>query len=533
MNKFAPLLVDGYKVGHFQHYPENARVVFSNMTPRASRVEGIDKVIFFGLQYFLKEYVINNWNDSFFSQSIESVVKRYTRRLNGYLGPNDIGEQHIRDLHKLGFLPLEFWALPEGSSVPLRVPMYVVFNTRPDVMPAGVFAYITNLIETIASATVWLPTTSATTALQYRKLLNSWALETNPEMIDFVPWQGHDFSFRGHGSLESATTSAAGHLLSFTGTDTVPVIDFLEEYYNADSDKELIGGSVNATEHSVACMGSTYDENGNPDDFAYFDRMITKVCPTGIVSLVADTYDFFNVIDPENGILVKLKDKIMTRDGKVVIRPDSGDPVKIVTGYMIEEIDVDDAGNYFDKTSGKTLTENEVKGMIQCLWDIFGGTESSTGYNQLDSHIGAIYGDSITYERASQICERLERKGFASTNLVYGIGSFTYQGAITPDAIVTRDTYGFAVKSTYGEVEDEDGTVRGIEIFKDPKTDDGLKKSAKGLTAVFRKGETFVLKDQASWSDVKNCAFIKVFSNGILTKDWTLAEIRAEVAKNL
>lgn len=530
MNKFAPLLIDGYKTGHKDQYPENARVVFSNMTPRGSRVKDVDEVIFFGLQYFLKEYVIKNWNESFFSQPIESVVKRYTRRLNSYLGPNRIGEDHIRDLHKLGFLPLEFWALPEGSSVPMRVPMYVVYNTRPDIVPDGVFAWITNSIETIASTTIWMPTTSATTALIYRKILNEWAKKTNPEMIDFVQWQGHDFSYRGHSSHESAVTSAAGHLLSFTGTDTLPALDFMEEYYNADSNKELIGGSVPATEHSVMCMG------GLEDEVETFRRLIEDIYPTGIVSIVSDTWDFWNVIDPDNGICVKLYDKIMARDGKVVIRPDSGDPVKIVTGYMEEEVIVFGDQAYEinnDGSRGRELSNLEIKGMIQCLYEIFGGTESSTGFIQLDEHIGAIYGDSITIERATEICKRLARKGFASTNLVYGIGSFTYQGAITPDAIVTRDTYGFAVKSTYGEVINSNNETVGVEIFKDPKTDSGLKKSAKGLTAVFEQDGKYVLKDQATWDEVHNCSFEKVFSNGILTKEWTLNEIRERVAKNL
>jgi len=520
MTKFAPLLVDGYKTGHKDQYPENARVVFSNMTPRGSRVPGVDKVVFFGLQYFLKEYVIKNWNESFFSQPVETAVKRYSRVLNAYLGPNNIGDQHLRDLHKLGYLPLEFLALPEGSQVPLRVPMYIVYNTRPDVMPDAVFAWLTNNIETIASTTIWMPTTSATTALQYRRLFQKWAKETNSEMLGFVPWQGHDFSFRGHASCESAITSAAGHLLSFTGTDTVPVLEWLEEYYGANLDTELVGGSVAATEHSVMCMG------GLEDEVETFRRLIEDIYPTGIVSIVSDTWDFWNVVDPDNGICVKLYDKIMARNGKVVIRPDSGCPVKISTGYMVEEIGVDDLGNYYELETGKPLTPNEVKGMVQCLYEIFGGTETKEGYIQLDPHIGAIYGDSITLARANAICERLARKGFASTNMVYGIGSYTYQ-------LVTRDTYGFAVKSTYGEVVNEAGEIEGVEIFKDPKTDDGLKKSAKGLTAVYREGDTFVLKDQATWDEVNNCALVKVFSNGKMTREWTLAEIRAEVEKAL
>lgn len=517
-------LKDGYKIDHRRQYPNNTQLVFSNLTARGSRVKGIDKVLSFGLQYFTKEYLINEWNKNFFSKPVEEVCKKYTRRINNYIGANKIGDQHIKDLHALGHLPLEIWALPEGSNVNLRVPMFAVWNTNPN------FFWLTNAIETILSTTVWGTCTSATTALMYRKIMNEWAMKTNPEMIDFVPFQGHDFSFRGHFGREAATISGAAHLLSFVGTDTVPAIDFLEEYYNADSDKELVGCSVAASEHSVACMGSTYNDDGTADDFAYFKRMITEVYPEGIVSLVSDTFDFWNVVNPDNGILVKLKEEIMERDGKVVIRPDSGDPVKIVTGYTESEI-VREDGKIYEMFTGKLLTENEVKGMIQCLWEIFGGTKTSTGYNQLDSHIGAIYGDSITLDRATQISQRLADKGFASTNLVYGIGSFTYQGAVTPDAIVTRDTYGFAVKSTYGEIL-VDGEVKCVEIYKDPKTDDGLKKSAKGLIAVYESEDGFVMKDRATWDEVKNCAFEQVFCNGVITKEHTLSEIRERVAKN-
>jgi len=280
---------------------------------------------------------------------------------------------------------------------------------------------------------------------------------------------------------------------------------------------------------------------GVEDEIGTFDRIISKLYPSGIVSIVSDTWDFWNVVNPDGGIAAQLKDKIMARDGKVVIRPDSGDPVKIVTGYLPDEYEVRDGKYYiFDIVSHKNgsptpytkeITELEVKGMIQCLWEIFGGTETSTGYKQLDSHIGAIYGDSITLERATQICERLAAKGFASTNIVYGIGSFTYQGAVTPDAIVTRDTHGFAAKSTYGEVM-VDGQRVGIEIFKDPKTDDGLKKSAKGLTAVYKSENGFELVDSATWDQVRNCAFVKVFADGVNTHEWSLGEIRAEVAKS-
>lgn len=633
MNTIAPLLIDGYKVDHRRQYPSNSELVFSNLTARGTRIKGLDKVISFGLQYFMKKYLLEEWERTFFSRPLDEVTKKYGRRLLNYLGVNNIGDQHIRDLHALGHLPLEIWALPEGSNVNLRVPMFVVFNTD------ARFFWLTNAIETILSCSTWGCCTSATTALIYRKIFNKWAEKTNPEMIGFVPFQGHDFSFRGMMGLEAASMSGAAHLLSFVGTDTLPAIDFLEEYYNADSDKEMVGVSVAATEHSVMCMGTqdkfipakkgysladaltrfkdsapnlyalanvvdhtfedktyssretdghnlnfnfsfvveggkivsineetpreggTYWVEGDQYDteetiikgggeFETFRRLIEDIYPTGIVSIVSDTWDFWNVVDPVDGICVKLKDIIMARDGKVVIRPDSGDPVKIVTGYTEDEIarkngkiyesikrvEYNDSNNACPNGEiveyyGKELTELEVKGMIQCLWEIFGGTMTSTGYKQLDSHIGAIYGDSITIDRAEQICQRLADKGFASTNLVYGIGSFTYQGAVTMDAIVTRDTHGFAVKSTYGEVNINGETV-GVEIFKDPKTDSGLKKSAKGLTAVYEKDGEFVMKDQATWDEVRNCAFEQVFCNGVITKEQTLSEIRERVAKN-
>ncbi len=250
---------DGYKCDHRRQYPSNSQLVFSNLTARGTRVAGLDKVILFGLQYFTKEYLINDWNENFFQKDVEEVVKKYNRRLNNYLGPNQIGDQHIRDLHALGYLPLEIWSLPEGSNVDLRVPSFVVWNTD------ARFFWLTNAIETILSTTIWGPCTSATTAVMYRKIFEKWAKQTAPEAIGFVPWQGHDFSFRGHFGLEAATMSGAAHLLAFTGTDTVPAIDFLEDYYNADSDKELVGGSVSATEHSVSCLGTAQAMSELPD----------------------------------------------------------------------------------------------------------------------------------------------------------------------------------------------------------------------------------------------------------------------------
>lgn len=477
------LLTDGYKVDHRRQYPINTTLVYSNWTPRKSRNESIDKVVFFGLQYFLKEYVINQFESGFFNQPKEQVVKAYARRINNYLGENSVGTKHIEALHDLGYIPMVFKALPEGSKVPFKVPMFTMYNTVPE------FFWLTNYFETLLSAVVWMPCTSATIALEYRKVLDKFAAETS-SMPEFVDWQGHDFSMRGMAGIEAASISGAGHLLSFTGTDTIPAIEFLEKYYQADSDKELIGGSVAATEHSVMCMGT------NDGEFETFERLITEIYPKGIVSIVSDTWDLWKVL---TDYLPRLKEQVMSREGKVVIRPDSGDPVLIICG----------------NPDGKT--EAERKGVVELLWDVFGGSVNSKGYKELDGHIGAIYGDSITVERATRICEGLKQKGFASTNVVLGIGSYTYQ-------YNTRDTFGFAMKATYGEVNGE-----GRAIFKDPITDDGTKKSAKGLMKVIRTEDSFQLIDQVSWEEEATGELKEVFRDGKLLIDYSLREIRETI----
>jgi nicotinamide phosphoribosyltransferase len=479
------LYTDGYKVDHRRQYPNQTTLVYSNWTPRKSRIEGIESVVFYGLQYFIKRYIIEDFEKNFFSQPKAEVCKRYTRRIDNYLGPNQVGIKHIEDLHDLGYIPMVFKALPEGVSVPIRVPMFTMYNTLPE------FFWLTNYFETLLSTTVWMPCNSATIAKEYRKILDKYAAETS-SVPEFVDWQGHDFSMRGMAGLEAALMSASAHLLSFTGSDTIPVVDFLETYYNADSDKELVGGSVAATEHSVMCMGTNTGEQET------FERLITEVYPNGIVSIVSDTWDLWKVLTE---YLPNLKEQVLARDGKVVIRPDSGDPVDIICG----------------NPNGKS--EAEKKGVIELLWDIFGGSTNSKGFKELDSHIGAIYGDSITLQRAANMCERLKAKGYASTNVVLGVGSFTYQ-------YNTRDTFGFAMKATYGEVAGE-----GREIFKDPITDDGTKKSAKGLIKiVLEKGE-YKMIDQATWEQEKEGELKEVFRDGKLLIDEKLSDIRARVRK--
>jgi nicotinamide phosphoribosyltransferase len=393
--------------------------------------------------------------------------------------------EHIAQLHDLGYLPLRIKALPEGSRVPLKVAMFTVINTDER------FYWLTNYLETCMSAELWKSCASATIAYEYRRLLNHYTALTGSDP-GFIAFQAHDFSFRGMSGIHDAAQSGVGHLTSFVGTDTVIAIDYAQTYYNATG---LIGVSVPATEHSVMCMGTQQDEIGT------FRRLITQLYPSGIVSIVSDTWDFWQVITE---FAQTLKADILARTPnaaglcKVVFRPDSGDPVKIICG-----------------DPHAPVGSPAHKGAVQCLYDIFGGDVTAKGYKLLNSKVGLIYGDSITLERARDILNQLQAKGFAAGNIVLGVGSYTYQ-------YLTRDSFGFAMKATWGQV---GGQARSI--FKDPATDDGQKKSAKGLLRVEPSAEHgFVMLDEQSVEQEKAGALTTVFENGKLLVDVALDDIR-------
>lgn len=531
------LLTDYYKTEHFKMYPKGTTMIYSNLTARKSRLFGVDTIIFFGLQHFIKKYLLGKFRTEFFSKKWEEVEDEYKYAINTSV-------EHIKALHTLGYLPLKIKALPEGTRCPIRVPCMTIRNTHPE------FGWLTNYLETLISCQLWQPITSATIAAEYYKLLSKYAKETTGS-TDFVQWQAHDFSMRGMSSLESAILSGMGHLTSFTGTDTIPAIYALRNSYKAEG---LIGASVPATEHSVMCMGTKDDEVGT------FSKLL-DLYPAGILSVVSDTWDLWKVL---TDYLPQLKEKILARDGKLVIRPDSGDPVDIICGRVkvAHELNrLEDKGDtviykgqYYEDMEPShpkygvdhTPTTNlypQDKGVVELLWDTFGGKINKDGYRELDSHVGAIYGDSITLERADNICKRLRAKGFASTNVVFGVGSYTYQ-------YNTRDTFGFAVKATYGEVNEFAGEdpisgnpimlAKGREIFKDPITDDGTKKSLKGLISVHKnetkKGtvnEGLIAIDQCTWDEEGTGLLETVFYDGKLIREYTLEDIRSRIKQSL
>jgi nicotinamide phosphoribosyltransferase len=546
MKLFAPALCDSYKFSHEKFQIKGTEFIYSNQTPRTSRYFPIDKedfggeAIFFGLQGFVKDILIDLWNDTFFNQPKEKVITKLKRLCDGHLGKDNISMERFTQLHDLGYLPIIIKALPEGATVPMKVPYLTIKNTHPD------FAWITNYLETVISCEIWKSITTATFVHECRNLVNRFADETVGNR-DHTNFQLHDFAMRGRNGAYDSAASGAAFLLSTWGSDSVPAIEYLENYYNANIEKEVIALSVPASEHAVSSLGTSVE-----DEFTFIKRAISEYYPTGIVSIVSDTYDYFKVITEYAS---KLKDVILNRPvnelglSKVVFRPDSGDQVKIVTGWKVVPLEPDwnnielleliaiggEAASITvngvtkvyavinvenEYKLGRELSEPEIKGTIECLWDIFSGNTSAKGYKMLDSHVGCILGDGCDYKVIKTILQRLKDKGFASSNMVFGLGSWSQT--------YSRDTLGIAQKATWAQV-----NGKGYELFKDPKTDDGMKKSARGLLRVNKENGKYVLKDQATSEEEKGGELKAVFENGKLLIDSSLAEIRARVEENV
>lgn len=552
------VFTDSYKLSHKGFMEPGTEVIYSNATARSDKhfvarnLDGYDgKAVVFGLQYFIKDFLIDYWNINFFSQPKEKAIGKFKRIIDAYLGPGAVSMQHFEQLHDLGYLPIRLKSLPEGSRVNMRVPYSTIQNTHKD------FAWLTNYLETVWSCETWKPMTTATICYYIRKALNEAAMKTAGS-IEGTQFQMHGFEFRGMSGRQDAMVNAAAMLLSTNGTDTIPALPFVEEFYNADITKEFIATSVPATEHMVACGGSAVR-----GELESYRKWITEDYPTGIVSLVSDTYDYWKVLSE---YLPALKQDILNRPvnalglSKVVIRPDSGDPYRVICGYDIgteEFSSVKEAHEYvydhwaydhednteiikigdkyylilveFEHTyyssdisnvEFKEISKAEALGSIRVLWEVFGGTVNELGYKVLDSHIGLIYGDSITPELLQKILDGLIRLGFTTTSIVFGVGSYTMN-------YNTRDSLGIAVKATYQEV---NGV--GYELFKAPKTDSGMKNSAKGLLRVEFENDNFVLYEQQTKAQEEQGCLKTVFEDGKLLVDESFETIRNRLWNN-
>ena len=482
MRKINPmLLIDFYKAVHAQMLPEHITKSVSYFTPRMSRVKRWDKVVMFGLQGLIKTYLINYFNEEFFGRSFDEVIREYKRIMDAALGENTYRIEKIEKLHRLGYLPIEIVALPEGVKVPMHVPMFGITNTHPD------FAWLPQSLESLISAESWHSMIAATVGYTYREIVNQYYELTCDEDMPRAKALGA-FDFRGEECIDSAIKAGAGWCLSFLNTATVPTIPYLEENYNCDCTKEPVAFGSPSTEHSVMC--SNYAVDG--DEVTLLKKLLTEIYPNTSFSAVLDSYDYWNVIEH---ILPQIKKEILAHNGCMLMRGDSGDCVEVVT---------------------KTVFK---------LWELFGGTVNSKGYKVLDPHVKAIYGDSITIQRCEEIYQILMENGFACSNVALGVGSFNFQ-CIEEDNCLkpfTRDTFSSCIKATYCEI---DG--KPYPIFKNPK-DGGFKKSQKGCCIVIKDENTLIFKDGYSWEEVskiKENMLKPVFKDGVMIKEQSLKEIR-------
>ena len=479
------LLIDFYKAVHAEMLPKNITKSVSYGTLRMSRIKRWDKAVVFKIQAICKTYLIEHFNEYFFGRSLAEIEAEYTRILDNTMGKNTYKFDKIAALHKLGYLPIEVGALPEGTLVPMHVPYFYITNTHPD------FAWLPQALESLISAEAWHSMIAATVGYTYRQIVNKYYDLTCDDNIPRAGALGA-FDFRGEECLESAVAAGAGWCLSFNKTATVPTIPYLEKYYNCDCTKEDVAFGSPSTEHSVMC--SNYAVDG--DEETLIRRLLTEIYPHTSFSCVLDSYDYDNIVD---NILPKLKKEIMEHDGCLLVRGDSGDCVEVVTQTVFK------------------------------LWEHFGGTINSKGYKVLNPHVKAIYGDSITVQRCEQIYEILMKNGFACSNVALGVGSFSFQ-CIEEDGILkpfTRDTFSFCIKATYCEI---DG--KPYPIFKNPKNG-GFKKSQKGCCIVYRDEDgELVYEDGCTWdeswlwSDAKVNLLRPVFRDGKMLKEQSLVEIR-------
>ena len=480
------LMSDTYKHTHPRMYPQNLTKLVSYLTPRKNMSESYPNMVFFGLQAFLKD-LTQEFNANFFNRSISYLKDEYKHYMDIQIGFENTEWPKIEALHKLGYLPLEIRALPEGSIVNMGIPVVEMTNTHPE------FAWVVQWVECVLQAELWAPCAYATIGKAYHDLAEKYYSETTDGADPFMAMA--DFGMRGMSCMEDSIRASASWLLSFNKTSTIPALPYIDKHYDANCAGNGIGRGAVSTEHSV--MGANYAIDG--DEITFVKRLLTELYPNTSFSMVSDTYDYWNMVD---NIIPACKDEIMAHNGKLLIRPDSGDMVDI---------------------SIRTIDK---------LWKTFGGTINAKGYKELDPHIGLIYGDGCTLNRVAEIYRVLKNNGFAANNIVFGVGAFCFHALFDEKdkmTVITRDTFGMAMKATYGEFGD-----KKLFIYKDPKTDEGnLKKSHKGCCQVIRVGDVIsgdewyeCLDMNMGWVPDAMTALEPVFLDGELLRADNFMDIR-------
>ena len=603
MNPF--LLTDFYKLTHILQYRPELRELTSYLTPRGSRLKGVDKVVFFGLSAYVHSYVVENFNDNFFNRPWWDSCNEVKEVLKEGLGYSDgmifKTLDNLHALHELGYLPVEINAVPEGTLVPMGVPCLEIKSTNPQ------FFWVGQALEASLSAAIWHPMVSATIAREYRKIARGAFFATVENGIDERTAMC-DFSMRGQESNESAVNASVAWLTSMWNSSTVAARKHIKDVYTKLSTRDKMSNSIirglTSTEHSVMTSHACLDGGDEIPTFKYLFDLYKDVS----FAAVCDSYDFWNVLTnilPNN--FMKEIDERGKRGVFIGVRHDSAEPVDALCGTVpilhadavkripkemladgtkIECITLmfteEEANNLWeqgfregnlvavmcdgeeylvriravehlhsiDETVDKDcptmwaagVLQNrprtwEEKGMVETMYEIFGGTVNSKGYKVLNPGIKAVYGDSITITRAKKIYKRLEAKGFAANNVSLGVGSFSFQALENEDGTLspfTRDTFSVAIKCTHSKYCDDYGTVCERHVFKDPKDFSG-KKSQKGLCRIFfnEDGE-LTYEDELYEADLvgKNSALVTYFKDGQEFKQ-NFESIRETIDENL
>jgi len=447
------LATDSYKAGgHWQQYPQNTQYIYSYFESRGGEW---DSTVFFGLQYFLKKYL----EGQVVCQSkIDEAAEIFALHFGNDRLFNKKGWEYILHKHN-GYLPISIKAVPEGSIVPTHNVLMTIVNTDPECY------WLTNYLETLL-VQVWYPTTVCTQSYQMKKILRKYLEKTGD--VSLIDFKLHDFGFRGVSSVESAGIGGAAHLVNFKGTDTVAGVILARDYY----EEPIAGFSIPAAEHS------TITSWGKENELAAMSNMLDRY-PTGLVAIVSDSFDIYNAC--ENILGKELKDRILSRNGTVVCRPDSGDPLEVLPK------------------------------VLHILGEKFGYSVNDNGYKVLDPHIRVIQGDGIDIKSMETILEVIENYGWSTDNIAFGSGGGLLQK-------LNRDTLKFAFKCS-------SATINGKEndVWKDPVTDSG-KMSKRGKLKLIKcldnkyitTNDSYIMKDH----------LVEVFRDGKLLKDYKFSEIR-------
>lgn len=449
------LATDSYKVSHYRQYPAGTTRVFSFFESRGGRYP---ETVFFGLQYLIKKHLLGVVVTE---EKIEEAKEIFAAHFGSDKMFNEAGWRHILTVHN-GRLPIEIRAVKEGSRIPTSNVLVTVVNTDPEV------PWLTNYIETLL-VQLWYPTTVATQSYFMKQTILRYLEETGtPELVDF---KLHDFGFRGSTTVESAGIGGAAHLVNFKGTDTVEALLVAKNFYS----EKMAGFSIPAAEHS------TITSWGRDGEVEAYRNMLRKY-PDGLVAVVSDSYDIFFACENIWGGI--LRDEVLARNGTLVIRPDSGDPVTVILR------------------------------VFEILGRKFGFEVNSKGYKVLNPKVRVIQGDGIDYLSIGDILEAMKRAGWSADNIAFGSGGGLLQK-------IDRDTQKIAFKCCAVEVSGE-----WVDVMKDPITDPGKRSKAGRLALVHRNGKYETVREEEVFGDD---LLVTVFKNGNLLVDYTLANVRERV----